>query len=86
MPEYRVVLARSAERELRRLSPEVVGRVVRAVDRLRTEPRPPGARKLSGQRALWRVRAGDYRIVYQVDDDARLVDVAHIRHRREAYE
>jgi len=49
-------------------------------------PRPSGVRKLRGTRDLWRIRVGDYRVIYRMDDRKRLVDVSHVRHRREAYQ
>ena len=59
-------------------------RIGDAVEALAADPRPPSATKLAG-RDDYRVRVGDYRIVYAVDDDARLVIVARIAHRREVY-
>lgn len=49
------------------------------------EPRPVGCRKIRGERSLWRVRAGDYRVVYSVDDSKRMVDIVAVRHRADAY-
>jgi mRNA interferase RelE/StbE len=86
MPDYAVVLARSARKELEALNPPFVARVVARIEVLATNPRPPGARKLRGSGNLWRVRVGDYRIVYGVDDRRRVVDIVRVRHRREAYE
>jgi mRNA interferase RelE/StbE len=60
--------------------------MVAALDRLAVNPRPPGVRKLKGGSGLWRLRVGDYRVIFEIDDARRLVDVSHIRHRREAYE
>ncbi|MEI6084420.1 MAG: type II toxin-antitoxin system RelE/ParE family toxin [Verrucomicrobiota bacterium] len=48
-------------------------------------PRPPGCKKLKGYHDLWRVRLGDYRVIYSIDDRARAVDVNAVRHRSEAY-
>lgn len=86
MPDYEVVLARSARKELEALHPPIVVRVVASIEVLATSPRPPGARKLRGSGNLWRIRVGDYRIVYGVDDRRRVVDIVRVRHRREAYE
>jgi mRNA interferase RelE/StbE len=71
-------------RDFRRLHGRVRDRVQKAIDDLAIEPRPPGAAKLAG-REDYRVRVGDYRIVYAVDDEQRLVLVARIAHRREVY-
>jgi mRNA interferase RelE/StbE len=84
--EYRVVLARSAERDLSGLAEATQDRLIRAVDALASNPRPSGVKKLRGTRTLWRIRVGDYRVIYSVDDGKRLVDISHVRHRREAYQ
>jgi mRNA interferase RelE/StbE len=68
----------------RRLHGAIRDRITTAIDSLALEPRPAGAVKLAG-RGDYRVRVGDYRIVYAVDDDERLVIVARIAHRREIY-
>jgi mRNA interferase RelE/StbE len=56
------------------------------VERLASVPRPPGCKKLKGGDKQWRIRVGNYRIVYEVDDVAKTVDVTRIAHRREVYE
>jgi mRNA interferase RelE/StbE len=84
--DYRVALARSAEKELQRLSRAVVARIVSRLEHLATEPRPPGCKKLRGGDNEWRIRIGDYRVVYEIDDGARAVDVTRIAHRSEVYE
>jgi mRNA interferase RelE/StbE len=56
------------------------------IERLADDPRPPGCRKLRGYKDLWRVRVGDYRVVYIIEDDNKMVTVTRIAHRREAYE
>jgi mRNA interferase RelE/StbE len=83
---YTIVLARSAERDLEGVPSTMEQRVEKAIDNLAENPRPPGVRKLRGTTDLWRIRVGDYRVVYRIDDSQRLVDVTHIRHRRDAYE
>ena len=82
---YRVLLERSAERDLGRLSVEVHDRVVVAIQALATNPRPPGCRKLAGSKSDWRIRVGDYRVVYEIADAIRVVRVNRVRHRREVY-
>ena len=82
---YALFIKRSAERDLRRLSHALFERVNERILALRDDPRPPGTRKLTGALEGWRVRAGDYRILYQVDDDARTVTIVRVKHRREVY-
>jgi mRNA interferase RelE/StbE len=83
---YNIELSRRAERQLRSLSREVQVRVGRAIDGLAQQPVPPGARKLAGHDDLYRVRVGDYRIVYTVQHRILLVLVVAVGHRREIYD
>jgi mRNA interferase RelE/StbE len=85
VPEYTVVFARSARKELQALDRTVAARILKRIEALRLEPRPSGCRKLEGTDNLWRIRIGDWRVVYSVDDTRTLVEVSVIRHRREAY-
>jgi mRNA interferase RelE/StbE len=82
---YRVLLERAAEKDLSRLSPEIHDRVIAAIQALANNPRPPGCRKLAGSKHDWRIRVGDYRVVYEITDAIRVVRVNRVRHRREVY-
>ena len=82
---YRIHFASRAERAFRRLSPEVQRRLDPAILALANNPRPPGCVKLSSPDSLWRIRVGDYRIVYQIHDEALLILVFNVGHRREIY-
>jgi len=82
---YRILLERAAERDLRRLSAEIHDRIIQAIQALARNPRPPGCRKLTGTQNDWRIRVGDYRVVYDIDDTIRVVRVHRVRHRREVY-
>ncbi len=64
---------------------QVVTKILLRLERLALAPRPPGCKKLKGGDKQWRIRIGDYRIVYEIDK-ARTVDVTRIAHRREVYE
>ena len=85
MSTYRVELRPAAARALRKLDPQVRGRIQGAIALLAQDPRPPAARALQGRPGL-RVRVGDYRIIYTVQDDVLLVVVVTLGHRREVYE
>ena len=85
MSAYRVELRPAAVWALRKLDPEVRGRIQGAIALLAQDPRPPAARALQGRPDL-RVRVGDYRIMYTVQDDVLLVVVVTLGHRREIYE
>jgi mRNA interferase RelE/StbE len=82
---YRVIVERSAEKDLKRLSTAVRARVAPALIALATNPRPTGSRKLAGSKSDWRIRVGDYRVVYEIADEIRIVRVNRVRHRREVY-
>lgn len=85
MSDFRIELRPAAIRALKRLDPPVRRRIQGAIALLATDPRPPAARRLQGRDAL-RIRVGDYRIIYTVEDDVLLVVVVTMGHRREAYE
>lgn len=82
---YELRLARSARKELEALPDAVLARVARHLDLLPDTPRPPGCKKLRGATDLWRLRVGDYRIIYAVDDTTRVIEVRAIRDRKDAY-
>ena len=82
---YRVLLERAAEKDLSRLGSQVHDRVIAAIQALAANPRPPGCRKLVGSKNDWRIRVGDYRVVYEIADEIRVVRVNRVRHRREVY-
>lgn len=86
MDGYRLQIKRSAERDLRRLPLSLFARINRQILALGDEPRPPGVRKLKGTRSGWRIRIGDYRVLYQIDDEIRTVTVVRVRHRRDVYD
>jgi mRNA interferase RelE/StbE len=84
-PEYRIELRPAAVRALRKLDPPVARRVQGAIALLARDPRPPAARALQGRPGL-RVRVGDYRILYTVQDDVLLVAIITLGHRRDVYD
>jgi len=76
----------SARKELEDLPNNVLSRVVRKMESLRENPRPPGCKKLKAYRDVWRIRVGDWRILYLIDDAAKVISVTRIAHRREVYD
>nr|BAL59259.1 plasmid stabilization system protein [Candidatus Acetothermum autotrophicum] len=83
---YRILIESRAERELKALPPEIITRIDRKLQALAGNPRPRGTQKLRGREGEgYRVRVGDYRILYQIDDAQKVVRVYRIKHRREAY-
>ena len=85
MPSYNVSFKPSVEKDLRPLPKSVVARVIEQIEILKTDPLPRQAIKLSSAERLYRIRVGDYRIVYEVDTKAKQVMVHYVRHRREVY-
>lgn len=82
---YRVLLERAAEKDLARFSSKIHDRVIAPSQALAANPRPPGCRKLAGSKNDWRIRVGDYRVVYEIADTMRVARVNRVRHRREVY-
>jgi mRNA interferase RelE/StbE len=82
---HRIELLPSAARELRKAPANVQHRLVRAIDRLAAEPGPPDGHKLLGAEDVWRIRVGDYRILYQVFDEVLLIVIVRMGHRRDVY-
>jgi mRNA interferase RelE/StbE len=85
MATYEVTFATSARKELKRLHEPLRSRLFARIEALGSNPRPAGCRKLEGAEDLWRIRIGDYRVIYSVDDSRRLVDISVVRHRSDAY-
>ena len=81
---YRLEISHIAHKQIEALSPRLARRINEAIAGLANEPRPVGAKKLMGREG-YRIRVGDYRILYVVDDAARLITVYRVKHRREAY-
>jgi mRNA interferase RelE/StbE len=81
---YRLFLLPRAQKELARLPNQVYERIRAAVRALAEEPRPTGCRKLSGREG-WRIRVGDFRVLYEIEDAQQTVTVLHVGHRRDVY-
>jgi len=83
---YSVEVKPPARKELEALPNNVLPRVVQKIESLGDTPRPTGCKKLKGYKDQWRVRVGDWRVVYIIDDDAKLISITRIAHRREVYD
>lgn len=81
---YHVLLKRSAEKELAALPAPIHDRITKRLLLLEANPRPPGIKKLQGQEG-YRLRVGDYRVLYTIDDQHKLVSIYAVGHRREVY-
>ena len=85
MASYRVDLTRSAEKDLRRIDRSQTVAIYNALESLEQEPRPHGVKKLVGADRTYRIRVGDYRIVYEIENDVLVVLVIRIAHRKDVY-
>ena len=82
---YRVEFTRAAARQIKKLPRAAQTRVLETIVQLAGEPRPRGSRKLAGEEAAWRIRVGEYRVIYDVLDSTLTVTVVRAAHRREVY-
>jgi len=86
MKTYNVIISQVATKELRHFPKDVITVLYHKMLSLSENPRPAGCKKLTGSsEAIWRVRVGDYRITYSIDDDIYIVDIRHVGHRRDVY-
>ena len=81
---YSLFILRRAQKELADLSPNAYEQVKKAIKNLSECPRPTGSRKLKARKG-WRLAVGDYRVIYEIDDEGQAVNVLHVGHRRDVY-
>ncbi|MBA2562647.1 MAG: type II toxin-antitoxin system RelE/ParE family toxin [Chitinophagaceae bacterium] len=86
MKRYTVVLTKTAEKELQRLPSPTIEKIVNTLKSMEENPRPSGCKKLKGYKNLWRIRVGDYRIIYAIEDVTLMVDVREIGNRKNIYD
>ncbi len=82
---YEVYIETAAENDLKRLPTTPFQRIIPQIRTLAQNPRPSGCRKLTGSKNDWRIRVGDYRVLYEIDEKTRAVRIMRVRHRREVY-
>jgi mRNA interferase RelE/StbE len=80
-----IYLERAAERDLKKLDPVDFDKIIGQIKALSGNPRPSGCRKIRGSVNDWRIRAGTYRIIYEIDDKTKSIRIYRIRHRKEVY-
>ena len=81
---YNLEVSRPAEKHIRRLPADLLPKIIQRILQLRDDPRPPGVKKLVGDFG-WRIRVGDWRIIYEIDDDRQLITVIAVKPRQSAY-
>lgn len=83
---YKIIISESALKQLHKLQKSAVKRIQLSVENLSENPRPPGVKKLKGNdEDLYRIRVGDYRVVYSIDDEIKIVDIRKVGHRKDIY-
>ena len=82
--KFQIILPKSVQKELNRLPDEIVNRILARLTAMETNPRPPDVKKLKGRDA-WRIRVGDYRVIYEIHDRALQIIVITVGHRRDIY-
>ena len=85
MASFEIQWRNSTKKDLRGLPPPEVARIVAAVEKLADEPLPHGSQKLYGSEHTHRIRIGDYRVVYEVLRESKIIEVQRVRHRKDAY-
>lgn len=83
---YTVEFTKAAARQIRKLPRLTNVRILDTITALETDPRPHGAKKLVGEATAWRIRVGDYRVIYDIFDDTLTVTIVRAAHRREVYD
>jgi mRNA interferase RelE/StbE len=82
---YQIELTRGALKQLKKLPTDIKERIDLKIQELAVNPRPDRVKKLESELSLYRIRVGDYRVIYQIQDDVLLVIVVKVKHRREVY-
>ncbi|MGK0177212.1 MAG: mRNA interferase RelE/StbE [Lentimonas sp.] len=85
MDSYSIRFLRPAEKDLRRIQKSIIPTILENIEALKENPRPAGCRKLVGSESAYRIRVGDYRVVYTIEDTIRIVEIDRIRHRKDVY-
>ena len=84
---YQIFISNSAEKDLEKLPLVAMKRIESAIDNLAEIPRPLGCKKLKGTNEnIWRIRVGDYRVIYSIEDKIQIIDIRRVRHRKDVYE
>ncbi len=85
MSQYQITFKSSAAKEFKKLPLSIKKRIRDAINQLRENPRPSGVVKLKGEEGLFRIRVGDYRVVYEIEDTDKKLCVTRVRHRQDVY-
>ena len=85
MESYKIKWKKSAYRELRNIHNKYIPKIIDSVEKLSENPFPAGAKKLSGSEKTFRIRVGDYRIIYEIEQQKLIIQIIRVRHRKDVY-
>lgn len=85
MASYRIEWRPSTKKDLKKITKSEIPKIIQAVEALTEEPRPNGSTKLSGSEFTYRIRIGNYRVIYEIHDDVVLIEVVKVGHRKDVY-
>ena len=85
MDSYRIRWKKSAYKELRKIQKKYIPKIIESVENLSENPIPSGAKKLYGSEKSYRIRVGDYRIIYEIEQQQLIIQIIRVRHRKDAY-
>ena len=84
---YHISIKKTASKELEKLPHKIISLITKSIYTLSSEPRPIGCKKLKAHHAdLWRIRIGDYRVIYSIDEEIKIIDIKKVGHRKDIYE
>jgi len=82
---YIIQIRKKALKEIKDISPPYKQNIINAINNLADNPRPQGCKKLKGEEELYRIRIGDYRVVYSIEDKIKIVEIIRVEHRKDIY-
>jgi mRNA interferase RelE/StbE len=85
MASYKISLKKSVDKDLRKIDKSRLSQIISAIQKLSEDSTPPGSRKLVGSTRTYRIRVGDYRILYFVDNEQKAIEIQAVKHRKDAY-
>jgi mRNA interferase RelE/StbE len=85
MASYKIEWKRTAEKELERIDKQYISKIVKAVEKLAIDSHPSNSKKLVGYKNIYRLRVGDYRVIYNIVEDKVIIEVIRVAHRKDVY-
>jgi mRNA interferase RelE/StbE len=82
---YQISLTRTASKEIKKLHNPTRSRILKAIEQLKSDPFPAGCKKLTGNDDFWRIRVGDYRIIYYAEGNTMIITITRVAHRKDVY-